>query len=218
MSTVRHFFGMIALVLSCLASPTQAQDALPDDSRNPNYFALGAGLLVGSGFHDALVDAYSEDYNISGGGGFFDMQAGFGISVDRHFYILPRLRLLGCPIAIKGYSGFPPSKDAAIILMPGVYGRYAVSEEMPSFYADAGISLVSPSCDLNRISCESGGLALGAALGYAHGSHEFEISYTKIPIDLVDSEYDYDYGASSATKETDWGGVSFTYRRRWTFD
>lgn len=167
-----------------------------------HYLEIGAGLIDGSEYHDALEDAYSEDYNVSGGGGWLNVEIGFAINLVKNFHLTPRLRWIVGSVEIKGYSGFPPSKKSNSILLPGISGRYSFKH----LYVSADISSVSPKSDLNRLEFESAGMAWGAAMGYSFDNGlELELGYLKIPVKVI-------YNENNFSEEANFGGVLLTLR------
>lgn len=171
------------------------------------HFEVGLGLVVSSEYKDAMNAVFSNDYEISGGFGWLDLEAGYATKLSKRIYFIPRLRFLISRIEIKGFSNLPSSQYVNFILLPQGTMRYNLGGKNDSFYADAHLSLVLPHSDLNRIEFESDGIALGAEVGAVFDNeYELGLGFVRVPVAILSGSF-----KSSAAN---FGGVSLIFRRR----
>jgi hypothetical protein len=185
-----------------------------DGRQRSSYFEVHLGLVLGSGFGDALANAYSDDYDISGGGGGVNLGVGFGFPLRNGIALVPRLRLLAYSVEFRSYPGLPGNSQAGIMLLPGVAGRYTLGKGRHPLYATVGLSLASWMSDLKRFEVSPAGFALDLGFGFTFGD-DFgaEFAYLLVPCKVTGDGRDYGTG-SDGTVTSNFGGLSLVFCRR----
>lgn len=168
-----------------------------------NRFEIGLGLVEGSDYKKFMKQAYS---NISGSGLWIYIELGYSINVFDYFYLTPRVNTLFSEIETitEGFE-FAPNKKANIILLPGISGRYYPLMSLPDLFASFDLSPVFPLSDVEKFEFNSGGVSIGAGVGYIFANRfELEIGYLSVPIQ---AQINY-----QPVNNTNFGGLSFVLR------
>jgi hypothetical protein len=180
------------LMLSSIAPAQEAGTSTTAKTRTikNNYFDVGIGVNFGSAYKDALTEDHA-DWDISGGGGWVYVDVGFVTKVAPRAYLGPRVGMLATFIeyqSIFAYSDLN-SKQATIVILPGVTGKYDLTPKVSTPFIEADLSLVSTTSDLELPKLSSGGLAFGGTVGYSF-SHKIEvaIAYRYVPVKVNDDE------------------------------
>jgi hypothetical protein len=172
-----------------------------------NHFEVGLGLVISSDYKDAMLAAYSGDYDISGAFGWLDLEVGYATKLSKRIYFIPRLRFLISRIEIKGFSNLPSSQKANFVFLPQGSMRYNLGGKNNAFYADAHLGLVMPHSDLNRIEFDSDGIAIGAEVGTVfNNKFELGVGLVRVPVAILSGSF-----KSSAAN---FGGFGLFFRRR----
>jgi hypothetical protein len=196
------------LMLSSIASAQEAGKNTATKTIKNNYFDLGFGVVFGSAYKDALEKDH-PDWDISGGAGWVYVDLGFVTKVAPRVYLGPRIGMLATFVNFGNSYGLPSSldsKQATIIILPGVTAKYDLSPKLSTPFVAADLSLVSASSDLDVPKLSSGGIAMGGTLGYSFNHKvELALTYRYIPVKVNDDE----------TKN--FGGIGFIIRTAFGF-
>lgn len=172
-----------------------------------NHFEVGLGLVISSDYKDAMLAAYSGDYDISGAFGWLGLEAGYAAKLSKRVYFIPRLRFLISRIEIKGFSNLPSSQYANFVFLPQGSIRYNLGGKNNAFYADAHLGLVMPHSDLNRIEFDSDGLAIGAEVGTVfNNEYELGVGFVRVPVAI--------FAGGFKSRAANFGGFALFFRRR----
>jgi hypothetical protein len=209
----------IIVALIVMSTSVTAQDAVTTnlDTHKSTFIGLGAGLVISSGYKNAL-EASHPDWDISGGVGWVYLDLDLGIRASKGIYVVPKLGFLATFIQ---YGQDPlASKQATLILLPGVGGRYEVSPKPSTLFFTGDLSLVVPSTDLESPKLESGGMSFGGSIGYTF-DHQIEMAllYRYVPVKATTEVSGDIWGGSTTTEgeSTNFGGIGFVVRKMWSF-
>jgi hypothetical protein len=195
---------LTSLLCLCVAgllafSPiTSAQEAPAKKS----YIDVGAGIIFGSNYRDALKEN-NPDWTLSGGSGWVYVDVGFLTKVGDRLYIGPRVGLAALFIEYESvfhYSGVN-SKKVTFVVLPGVTAKFDLTPKMSTPFVAGDLSLVSASSDIDEPKLGSGGIAMGGTVGYSINHRiEFALTYRYIPVKMNDD------------KTSNFGGIGFIAR------
>lgn len=199
---------VLAGVFSLLGLNDGAALAADEAQEARNSIEVGVGVIGSPGFGDALEQRFPpEQYDVSGSGALFDVECGFGFEAGSRVRVTPRCRLLAKSVTISAYQGLPGSEYAALILLPGVSVRYALTQGRSPFYVAADLALVSGHADEEILTFEGRGVSVGACVGVSLGGRkvDFEFGYWSVPVSESEPEQsDADYGGFGVVLRTRW--------------
>lgn len=182
-----------------------------------SYFGFGTGLVIGSGFGNALVDAYSSDYDVGGGMGAVNFGLEIGLKLTRNVYLVPQAQSLFYLVKFKLYIGDIPVQEhykVGLLFLPGLSGRYIFGSNDKALYARTDLSYPVWTSDLDRLQVEFERPAIGFALGYILSEKtEIEFGYLSAPC-KVSAEHDPLVPFPSGPEKANFGGGVLLLRHR----
>lgn len=147
-------------------------------------FLFGTGITFSTGYHDALEEAYKPDYELSGGFGWIDLNAGLRFELVSDLMLTPGISLL-FNIA-EGDATFINT-----ITMPALSLQYFIGGS--DVYISGELNKGFIHIDSDRFNAESNGIGYGLGIGYEFYDGDFEIGYSKIPA-IVDNRNTVNFG------------------------
>jgi hypothetical protein len=196
---------MLPLITS--AQETVKKAASKNKTIKNNYIDVGVGIVFGSAYKDAL-QADNTDWTITGGSGWVYVDLGYVTKVAPRMYLGPRVGMLASFIEYKSIFNYSElnSKQATIIILPGITGKYFLMPKLSTAFVEGDLSLVTASSDLELPKLSSGGIAFGGTVGYTFNQRiELALTYRYVPVKVDDDE----------TKN--FGGVGFVIRTAFGF-
>jgi len=218
MRTIRlaMFGSLLVLIMTALSQAGSPSSLNPDSSKYyvknwrtsaHNAFIVGFGVVMGSGYRDALQESH-PDWQISGGSGWINVETGFAIKVSNSVSIVPKVSLQAMTIKFANNYGLPASSKAIGVVLPGIGAKYGFFKTNSTPYVSSEVSAVVPFSDIESPELTSGGVAIGAALGYTIDiDYEIELLYRYVPVKLNDN----------GEKKSNFGGIGIEFRRNITF-
>ena len=149
----------------------------------------GIGMVIGSGYHDAVVDAY-PNVSLDGGYGWLDFQLGAQVNITEQLSITP-----GVDLWVNFVTG--AEEAANTIILPSVALKYSFTE-IPSFYVRGALNFNIPNMGLDAMDAD-GGAGFEITGGYVFGfGMDIELGYAYTPVsvnsaggELIDEDYDF---------------------------